>query len=97
MKDMLPHEIEALLHKIRTTRQLTEDEFIEHCLNDMMGGWIPVTLYVRLYPTENLNKIHKRVQQGVWQRQVHYAVPKGGTGWVNLPAIRLWLEGKLEA
>lgn len=85
----------SALEQVRAAARMSEEEFVEKCLSDMMGGWIPLERYLKLYPEEKANAVHKRVQQGVWQRQVHYAAPRGSSAWVNLPAIRLWLEGKL--
>ncbi len=72
--------------------EMTEDEFIDHCLADMMGGWVPVSRYLKLYPEETQGMIASRVKRGIWVRREHYAAPRGGPGWVNLPAIRRWVE-----
>lgn len=88
-------EVNKLLADIRDNALLTEEEFVEKCLRDIMNGWVPLEQYLKMYPTETINKVHKRVQQGAWQRQVHYAAPKGSAAWVNLIAIRAWLEGLL--
>lgn len=93
---MDPRELQALLASIKEVQQMTEEDFIQKCLKDMMGGWVPMPIYLKMFSTENINKIHKRVQQGRWHRQVHYAAPDGGTAWINLPAVRLWVEGRLE-
>lgn len=93
---MDPRELKALVDRIKAEEQMSEEDFIVHCLSDMMNGWVPLVLYLRMFPDESANKVHKRVQQGGWKRQVHYAAPDGGGAWVNLPAIRLWLEGRLE-
>lgn len=95
-RDMTEAEVEDLLKTIRSYEKLSEEDFIVKCLTDMMGGWVPLATYLKMFPDESQNAIHKRVQQGKWLRQVHYSAPKGGAGWVNLPAVRLWLEGKLE-
>jgi hypothetical protein len=71
---------------------MTEDEFIDHCLANMMNGWVPLRVYLRMYPTETEGKVHTRVKRGVWTRRVHYAAPKGGSPWVNLPKVREWIE-----
>lgn len=71
---------------------LSEQDFIEKALSDMMGGWVPIAVYLRMYPDENINKIHKRVHQGGWKRRVHYSAPQGGSPWINLPAVKAWLE-----
>jgi len=70
---------------------LTEEEFIDHCLSNMMGGWVPVSRYLKLYPEDSQGRIHSRVKQGGWVRGVHYSAPRGGFPWVNLPAIREWI------
>lgn len=95
--EMDPRELQALLERVRTEGQLSEEQFVERCLKDMLGGWVPLPQYLKMVPEETANKIHKRVQQGTWLRQVHYAAPDGGCAWVNLPAIRLWIEGQLTA
>ncbi len=95
-KIMTDAEVQDLITTIRQNEKMTEEDFVEHCLTNMMGGWVPVATYLRMFPDETMNAIHKRVQQGGWTRQVHYAAPKGSTSWINLPAVRLWLEGKLE-
>lgn len=83
-----------VLKQVREASRLSEEEFVEKCLSDMMGGWVPLSRYLKLYPEDSANKVHKRVQQGEWKRQVHYAAPKGGFAWVNLKAVRLWIEGQ---
>lgn len=88
-------EAQALVAAIRANEVLSEADFVAKCLNDMLNGWVPLAHYVHLFPCETANKVHKRVHQGTWQRQVHYASPEGGPAWVNLPAIRLWIEGRL--
>lgn len=88
-------EVEGLLAKIRDAQSLSEEAFTEKCLRDLLGGWIPLEQYLKMFPSETANKVYKRVQQGAWQVQVHYAAPKGSTAWVNLIAIRLWIEGQL--
>jgi hypothetical protein len=85
-----------LLAKIRADEVLNEEQFVERCLGDLMGGWIPLAQYLRMFPDESANAVYKRVQSGVWRKQVHYVAPQGSPAWVNLPAIRLWLEGRLE-
>lgn len=90
-------EINQLLTEIRDNALLTEEEFVEKCLRDIMHGWVPMEQYLKMYPTETAAKVHKRVQNKAWQKQVHYAAPKGSAAWVNLIAIRSWLEGLLEA
>lgn len=77
----------------RTADGLSEDEFIVKCLSDMMQGWIPLKTYLRMYPDENKATIETRVYRGTWKRRVHYFAPKGGTAWVNLPAIHAWVSG----
>lgn len=85
----------ALLDRIRSEEALSEEQFVERCLKDMMGGWVPLARYLQMFPDETANAVYKRVQNGVWAKQVHYAKPTGSAAWVNLPAIRLWVEGKL--
>lgn len=77
----------------RTADGLSEDEFIAKCLADMMQGWIPLKTYLRMFPDEDKRAIEGRVARGHWKRRVHYFAPKGGTAWVNLPAIREWAAG----
>jgi hypothetical protein len=77
--------------------KMTEPEFVEHALNDMLGGWVPLAVYQRMFPEETTNAIHIRVKRGIWQRRVHYIAPSGSSPWVNLKAIRAWLEASAEA
>lgn len=77
----------------RTADGLSEDEFIAKCLSDMMQGWIPLKTYLRMFPDEDKRAVEGRVSRNVWKRRVHYFAPKGGTAWVNLPAIRDWASG----
>lgn len=74
----------------------TDKEYLEEIIKDMMGGWVPVKLYCDLYG-ETMPKIKHRLKQGYWQRGVHYAVPPGSSAWVNLPAVRRWLEDQTKA
>lgn len=63
----------------------------------MSDPWIPIDDYCRSY-NERQGTVHKRVQDGVWQRGVHYAAPQAGTAYINEPLARAWLEekGKLQ-
>lgn len=76
----------------KLVQDMTENEFIDHCLSDMMGGWVPVTRYLKMFPEETDDMIYGRVRRGIWKRREHYSAPQGGAGWINLPAIRRWLE-----
>lgn len=95
--EMTAPEVQALLDQIRSGEKLSEEDFIKKCLTDMLGGWVPLAMYLQMFPTETKNAIYKRVQQGAWQRQVHYAAPKGGGAWVNLPAVKAWVLGLAES
>ena len=93
--EMSQEALQALLEKVKAQQAMTEQDFIVHALKDMMDGWVPLEVYLKMFPTETPNKVHKRVHTGAWIRQVHFAAPKGGASWVHLPAIRAWLEGTL--
>jgi hypothetical protein len=58
----------------------------------MMGGWVPLPDYLRHYPAETQAKIDTRLARGVWKRGTHYIVPPQSRAWVNLLAIRAWIE-----
>lgn len=91
---MEPKDAKALMDDIDQGLHLTEEEFIAKITKDMMGGWVPLQVYLQAYPMETANAVHNRVRRGHWQHRVHYSAPKGGGAWVNVPAIRLWLEGQ---
>lgn len=81
---------------MKTYDQMTNDEFFEFVVKKL-DGWIPLATYRRLFPSESAEAIETRLRRGVWQRGVHYVVPKNGRPWVNLTAIRAWVtEGLVE-
>lgn len=92
MAESTPDEAKPPHVRIDSQPPMTEQEFIEKCLSDFMSGWVPVDRYLQLYPEETAGKIQGRVKQGRWQRGVEYACPKGSRPWINLPAVRRWLE-----
>lgn len=72
--------------------QMTDEEYSEWVTTRMMGGWVPLRSYLRHYPDETQAKIDTRLARKVWQRGVHYIVPPQSRAWVNLIAIRKWIE-----
>ena len=78
-------------------RPETDEEFIVRALSDMMEGWVPLKLYLRMYPDETKRAVEHRVRRGYWTPRVEYFCPKGGTAWVNIPAIKRWVSGESEA
>lgn len=57
----------------------------------MNSPWIPLADYCERY-NERRGTVHKRLQDGVWQRGVHYAAPHTGEAYVNESLAREWLE-----
>lgn len=76
--------------------EMTNDEFYEFVINQQMQGWIPLKMYLRLFPVETKVAITQRLRRNHWQRGTHYNVPPGGEAWVNLTAIREWVTSKEE-
>jgi hypothetical protein len=74
----------------------TDKEYLEEIIKDMMCGWVPAKLYMELYG-ETIDQIKHRVKSGIWRHGEHYTVPRGGSSWVNIPAIRQWLDASLPA
>lgn len=72
--------------------QMDDLEYSAWVAERMMGGWIPLAQYQRVYPEETQAKIDTRIARKVWLRGVHYVVPPQSRAWVNLPAIRAWIE-----
>lgn len=71
--------------------QMTNDEFFKFVVDYQLKGWIPLKMYLRLFPVETRVAIEQRLRKGHWQRGVHYSVPQGGDAWVNLTAIQQWV------
>lgn len=72
--------------------QMSDAEYSAWVAERMMGGWIPLRDYQRIYPAETQAKIDTRLARKVWKRGVHYEVPPQSRAWVNLLAIRAWIE-----
>lgn len=72
----------------------TDKEYLEEIIKDMAGGWIPAKLYMTLFG-ETMDQIRHRLKAGIWQHGEHYAAPRGSSGWVNVPAIRRWIDASL--
>lgn len=72
--------------------QMSDEEYSAWVAERMMGGWIPLRDYFRMYPGETQAKIDTRIARKVWLRGVHYAVPPQSRAWVNLREIRKWIE-----
>lgn len=72
--------------------EMDDAEYSAWVTERMMGGWIPLRDYQRLYPAETQAKIDTRLARKVWVRGVHYAVPPQSRAWVNVIAIRKWIE-----
>jgi hypothetical protein len=71
---------------------MSDEEFATWVSERMMAGWVPLRTYLRHYPDETQAKIDTRLARGVWTRGVHYSVPPQSRAWVNLLAIRKWIE-----
>lgn len=82
---------------IKPVSEMSNQEFLDWVMTDRMGGWIPLKLYLRIYPTESANNIEQRLRRGIWQRGVHYRIPDRSGAWVNLNAIRAWIEADTDA
>lgn len=76
---------------MKSIEQMTNDEFFEFVVDYQLKGWIPLKMYLRLFPTETRSAIEQRLKKGFWKRGVHYSVPQGGDAWVNLTAIQQWV------
>lgn len=63
----------------------------------MKEPWIPLADYCEKY-NERRGTIHKRLQDGTWERGVHYSAPSTGEAYVHEQRARTWLEqhGKLD-
>lgn len=72
--------------------KMSDDEYRDWAMRVLMGGWIPLRDYFRMYPSETQSAIDTRVNRKVWQRGVHYVVPPNANAWVNLIAIREWVQ-----
>jgi hypothetical protein len=72
--------------------KMSDTEYSAWITETMMGGWVPLRQYLRTYPDETQAKIDTRLSRKVWERGVHFAVPPKSRAWVNLPAIRQWIE-----
>lgn len=73
--------------------EMSAEEYTLWIAEKMMGGWVPIEHYMRMYPREKRNNIDKRLKRGIWKHGVHYAVPdRAARAWVNLLAIRAWIE-----
>jgi hypothetical protein len=72
--------------------EMSDDEYSTWVAERMMQGWVPLAHYQRMYPDETQAKVDMRVARGDWVRGVHYSAPAGSRAWVNLIAIREWLE-----
>lgn len=72
--------------------EMSDEEYSAWVMEQLMGGWVPLAQYMRLYPEETKAKIDTRIARKVWIRGVHYEVPPQSRAWVNLIAIRVWIE-----
>lgn len=73
--------------------EMSAEEYARWMAEQMMGGWVPIDRYMRMFPNEKRKNIETRLQRGIWKRGVHYSVPqRGSRAWVNLIAIRKWIE-----
>lgn len=77
---------------LKSPSQMTDLEYSAWVTERMMGGWVPLRDYLRHYPGETQAKVDTRIARGIWLRGVHYSVPKGSRAWINLLAIRKWIE-----
>lgn len=77
---------------LKPISEMSNDEFNDFVMNSMMAGWIPLKMYLKIYPTETKLAIETRLNRKVWKHGVHYKVPSRGHPWVNLHAIRAWIE-----
>ena len=82
---------------MKSPAEMTDDEFREFVVNQMLQGWIPVKMYLKMFPTETLSGIDTRVARKHWVQGVHYNSPPGSTAWVNLIKIREWASGQEQA
>ncbi len=83
--------------QLKPLDEMTDSEFLEWVVADRMAGWIPLRMFLRMYPTESVKSVEQRLRRGIWQRGVHYHVPDRSGAWVNLNAIRAWIEKDIEA
>lgn len=58
-------------------------------------GWMPIDEYCTKY-AERRNTIHARVNTGVWQRGVHYALPDNSAGFIHEERARAWHAAKTQ-
>lgn len=72
--------------------EMDDAEYSAWVAEKMMGGWIPLRQYLRMYPEETQAKIDTRLSRKVWKRGVHYVTPAHSRAWVNLIKIREWIE-----
>lgn len=77
---------------MKPAAKMSNDEFREFVLNNMLEGWIPLNTYLTILTSETKISVNNRVAKGFWQRGVHYSVVKGGGTWVCLVAIREWVK-----
>lgn len=73
--------------------EMSPQEYAFWIAEKMMGGWVPIEHYMRMFPHEKRKNIDIRLQRGIWQRGVHYSVPdRSNRAWINLLAVRRWIE-----
>lgn len=78
--------------------EMSAEEYALWIGEKMMGGWVPIEHYMRMFPKEKRKNIEVRLKRGIWKRGVHYAVPdRSSRAWVNLLAIRAWIESDQQA
>lgn len=71
---------------------MTNQEYIEDCIERQLGGWVPLKLYISLFNgSETVASVRNRTRQGHWREGIEYAHPKGGGTWVCLPAVKAWV------
>ncbi len=62
-----------------------------------MLRWIRLKRYCEV-SGETPDAVHKRLQRGIWLKDVHVRRPEGSSElWVNVEAQRDWVEGRMPA
>ena len=72
--------------------RMSNTEFFDYTINHMMEGWVPLRTYLAVFQGETRSSVSSRIARGSWTRGVEFNVPKGGSMWINLRKVRLWVE-----
>jgi len=51
---------------LKAIDQMTNDEFFKFVVDYQLKGWIPLKMYLRLFPVETRVAIEQRLRKGHW-------------------------------